>query len=175
MWRQVALPVILMALCWLTVSGSTNFYLQWLDSSYQQVFDEDIASMHAASLVQQEVWRLHAEFIAQWNRNTDWSQRLKSFDAEMQEPLQTLVSRAVSETEISLATKTNELMREYRAELDSALRLDDGESTAEFAAHQDRLFTLAVQISESTDGIRQINDDLLRAHNARRTRISQVV
>ena len=40
MWRQVALPVILVALSWLVVSGSTNFYLQWLDNSYQQVFDD---------------------------------------------------------------------------------------------------------------------------------------
>jgi two-component system, NtrC family, sensor histidine kinase HydH len=175
MWRQVALPVILVALCWLAVSGSTNFYLQWLDDSYQQVFDEDIACMHAASLVQQEVWRLHAEFFAQWNRNTDWSQRLILFDAEMQEPLQTLVTRAASEREIALANKTNELTREYRAELEGLLRPEARQSTAESTPRQDRLFSLAVQISESTDGIRQINDDLLRAHNARRTRISQVV
>jgi len=66
------LPVILVALSWLVVSGSTNFYLQWLDDSYQQVFDQNISSMHAASLVQQEIWRLHAEVIARWNREDDW-------------------------------------------------------------------------------------------------------
>ena len=60
MWRQITLPVIGVALCWLAVSGSTNFYLQWLDDSYQRVFDENISSMHAASVMQQEVWRLHA-------------------------------------------------------------------------------------------------------------------
>src|SRR6478672_11645873 len=94
MWRQVALPVILVALSWLVVSGSTNFYLQWLDDSYQRVFDENISSMHAASLVQQEIWRLHAELIAQWNRDVDWSEHLKLFDDDMKAPLQTLVERA---------------------------------------------------------------------------------
>jgi len=45
MWRQIALPVIGVALSWLAVSGSTNFYLQWLDDSYQRVFAENIASI----------------------------------------------------------------------------------------------------------------------------------
>src|SRR5207248_7965323 len=107
MWRQVALPVIVVALSWLAVSGSTNFYLQWLEDSYQRVFDENISSMHAASLVQQEIWRFHAELIAQWNRDIDWSPRLQSFDAEMQAPLETLVDRALTEQELSIAEAIN--------------------------------------------------------------------
>src|SRR6185436_2540581 len=103
MWRQIALPVIVVALSWLAVSGSTNFYLQWLDDSYQQVFDENISSMHAASLVQQEIWRLHAEVIARWNRKADWSERLKEFDAEMKPPLATLIERATNPSERSVA------------------------------------------------------------------------
>src|SRR5687767_12009642 len=109
MWRQIALPVILVGLSWLAVSGSTNFYLQWLDSSYQRVFDENIASMHAASLVQQEVWRLHAEVIAHWDRKTDWTRRLHMFDAETQPSLRTLVNRAGSEEERSVARSLSEL------------------------------------------------------------------
>src|SRR5580765_7389087 len=96
MWRQVALPVIGVALSWLAVSGSTNFYLQWLDDSYQRVFDENIASMHAASMMQQEVWRLHAELLAQWERDIDWSERLTTFDDEIQSWLETLAKRAIS-------------------------------------------------------------------------------
>src|SRR5437868_15106458 len=103
MWRQVALPVIVVALSWLAVSGSTNFYLQWLDDSYQQVFDENISSMHAASLVQQEIWRLHAELIAQWNRDIDWSERAKTFDDETKAPLTTLVERATTGEEQAIA------------------------------------------------------------------------
>src|SRR5437773_12367199 len=117
MWRQVALPVILVALCWLVVSGSTNFYLQWLDASYQQVFDENISSMHAASLVQQEIWRLHAELIAQWNRDINWSQRAKEFDNETQAPLTTLVVRAITDDERMTAQTIVRLISEYRAEL----------------------------------------------------------
>src|SRR5438552_18937796 len=121
MWRQVALPVILMALAWLTVSGATNFYLQWLDASYQRAFDENISSMHAASLVQQEIWRLHAELIAQWNRDVDWSQRAKEFDDETRAPLTTLVERAVTDEERTICQAIVRLTSAYRAELQNVL------------------------------------------------------
>src|SRR5437868_8712009 len=174
MWRQVALPVILVALSWLVVSGSTNFYLQWLDDSYQQVFDENISSMHAASLVQQEIWRLHAEVIARWNREDDWSARLKEFDSEMKAPLATLVERSSTSDELSIARQIDDLTARYRDQLQAALA--DGEkSSAASAATQDILFSLAVQISEKSDRIREINDVLLRSSNQRRAQISQVV
>src|SRR5205823_12325195 len=121
MWRQVALPVIVVALSWLAVSGSTNFYLQWLDDSYQQVFDENISSMHAASMVQQEIWRLHAELIAQWNRDVDWSQRAKEFDEEIKEPLETLMKRAVTDEEKATAESIASLTQQYRSELANVL------------------------------------------------------
>src|SRR3954447_9561392 len=114
MWRQIALPVIVVGLSWLAVSGSTNFYLQWLDDSYQQVFDENISSMHAASLVQQEIWRLHAEVIAQWNRDVDWSERFKTFDDDTQEPLTTLVERAITDNERLTAQSIVRLTSDYR-------------------------------------------------------------
>src|SRR3954451_11943256 len=115
MWRQIALPVIGVALSWLAVSGSTNFYLQWLDDSYQRVFDENIASMHAASMMQQEVWRLHAELVAQWNRDIDWAERLDAFDDETQSSLETLVKRATTERERAAAALIAKLAGEYRS------------------------------------------------------------
>jgi two-component system, NtrC family, sensor histidine kinase HydH len=174
MWRQVALPVIVIALCWLAVSGSTNFYLQWLDDSYQQVFDENIASMHAASLVQQEIWRLHAELTSQSNRDMDWSQRLKAFDDEVQSALQTLVERAGTNEERVIAASIVQLTQQYRTDSQSMLTVSSRQATAR-AAPQDRLFALAVEISEKSDRIRQINDELLQANNQRRTKISQIV
>src|SRR5437870_4129335 len=148
MWRQVALPVIVVALSWLAVSGSTNFYLQWLDDSYQRVFDENISSMHAASLVQQEIWRLHAELIAQWNRDVDWSERVKTFDDDTQSPLTTLVERAINDEERTVAQSIVRLAAEYRAELHGVLLPAARRSADNPAVRQDRLFALAVEISE---------------------------
>src|SRR3954469_9762069 len=99
MWRQIALPIIGLALCWLAVSGSTNFYLQWLDDSYQQVFDENISSIRAASQMQQNIWRLHAELIAQWDRKIDWSSEFASFKEQLETPLRTLDNKAITARE----------------------------------------------------------------------------
>jgi len=174
MWRQIALPVIGVALSWLAVSGSTNYYLQWLDDSYQRVFDENIASMHAASLMQQEVWRLHAEVVAQWNRDIDWSERLETFDEETQSSLETLVKRAETDRERAAAAMIEKLAGEYRSAVQTVRHPESRRGTSGLAI-QDQIFGLAVKMSEQADFVRQINDELLRTHNARRTRISQVV
>src|SRR4051812_13865008 len=163
MWRQVVLPVIVVALSWLTVSGSTNFYLQWLDDSYQRVFDENIASMHAASLVQQEIWRLHAELTSQWNRDGDWSERMKAFDDEVKQPLRTLVERATTDEERAVAASIVRLTEQYRGGVQTIVTAASGEAT-DSAVRNDRLFALAVDISEKADRIRQINDELLQAN-----------
>ena len=174
MWRQIALPVIGVALSWLTVSGSTNFYLQWLDDSYQRVFDENIASMHAASLMQQEVWRLHAELLVQWDRDVDWSERLATFDEETQSSLETLAKRATTERERSAASMIAKLASEYRAVV-QGVQLPESRRASGNLAIQDQLFGLAVRMSEQADLVRQLNDDILRANNERRTQISQAV
>ncbi|HEY2411201.1 MAG TPA: ATP-binding protein [Pirellulaceae bacterium] len=174
MWRQIALPVIGVALSWLAVSGSTNFYLQWLDDSYQQVFDENIASMHAASIMQQEIWQLHAELLAKWDRDIDLSQRLDTFDEETQYSLKTLVERATTDRERDAAALIAKLAREYRSVAQNVEKPESRRASRGMPI-QDQLFGLAAKMSEQTDVIRQINDELLRAHNARRTRISQAV
>jgi len=174
MWRQIALPVIGVALSWLAVSGSTNFYLQWLDDSYQRVFDENIASMHAASSMQQEVWRLHAELLAQWERDIDLSDRLKAFDEETQSSLETLAKRATTDSERAAASMIAKLAGDYRAVVHN-IRQPEARLALSSHSIQDQLFNLAAQMSEQADLVRQLNDDLLRAHNERRTRISQAV
>jgi len=171
MWRQVALPVIVVALSWLAVSGSTNFYLQWLDASYQQVFDENVASMHAASFIQQEIWRLHAELNSRVDRTVDWSSRLQTFDSQVQAELKTLVERAGTEDERLEVSAIGEMTRQYRNLLESTR---SGGARPE-QADLDRLFNLAVKISEKSDRIREINSAQLDTVNARRSRISRAV
>jgi signal transduction histidine kinase len=172
MWRQVALPAILLGVSWLTVSGATNFYLIWLDASYQRAFDENIASMHAASLVQREVWRLHAEAIANWRDSTDWIARLAKFETDMQSPLRILVERAATDQEHATASEIAGLTREYREALEKNVAAASLET---LPVPQDRLFEIAADVSKNADRIRQINDALLRSSHERRSRVSSAV
>ncbi len=174
MWRQIALPVIAVALSWLAVSGSTNFYLKWLDDSYQRVFDENIASMNAASFTQRHVWRLHAELLSQWNRTGDWSPRLNAFADNLKSPLQTLSERATTDEERLAAESITELTHEYMAAARS-MKMPEIRQASDHSAIQDRMLDLASKIAIRTDEIRRVNDSLLHAHNERRTRISQAV
>lgn len=174
MWRQIALPVIGVALSWLAVSGSTNFYLQWLDDSYQQVFDENIYSIQAASEMQQNIWRLHAELIAKWNRDVDWSADMKAYREELTEPLQALTRKATVDEEHATTDVISRSVDDYLALARSiqSPSIRQGEGAAK---SQEQLLNLAKNISERSDDIRRINDDLMHAHNARRTRISRAV
>jgi signal transduction histidine kinase len=174
MWRQIALPVIGVAISWLIVSGSTNFYLQWLDDSYQRVFDENIASIHAASQMQQKMWRLHAEVLAQWNQPTDWSSRLATFESDLQSPVEILKEKASTADERLAVADISRQITNYLSTV-REMRLPQSRQGGDSSAIQDRLYDAAKGISTETDAIRQVNDDLLRAHNERRTQISQVV
>jgi two-component system, NtrC family, sensor histidine kinase HydH len=177
MWRQVALPVILLGVSWLTVSGSTNFYLVWLDASYQRAFDENIASMQAASLVQREVWHLHAQAISRWESGYNWDERLTQFETATQAPLRVLEERAVTAEERSVAGAIPRLADQYRRELLATLGDQSGSGNGNYASadHQAQLYSIAAQISKNADRIRQINDALLRSSHERRSRISQAV
>ncbi len=168
------MPVIAVALSWLAVSGSTNFYLRWLDDSYQRVFDENIASMNAASSMQQQVWRIHAELVSQWNRNDDWSSRLNIFASNLKSPLQTLSEKAATDQERVATEAISDLISEYLAAVQS-MQLPATRQSDESPAAQDRLLNIATKISARADEIRRINDSLLHTHNERRTRISQAV
>jgi signal transduction histidine kinase len=172
MWRQVALPAILLGVSWVTVSGATNFYLMWLDASYQRAFDENIASMHAASLVQREVWRLHAEAIASWRHATDWTERLDKFERDMEAPLRILIDRAATKVEHDTAQQISRSTREYEAALHASFA---NAQTSATPAQQEKLFEVAAEISKNADRIRQINDSLLHSSHERRSRISQAV
>lgn len=171
MWRQVALPVILVGVSWLAVSGATNFYLIWLDASYQRAFDENIASMHAASLVQREVWRLHAEALAHWQQPIEWPKRLSDFQEQMDLPLEVLADRATTVPERETAQEMRKLTQNYRENLERVV--SSGADDAPRALQD--LFEVAAHISSDADHIRQINDDLLSTAQKRRTVISQAV
>jgi len=79
----------------------------------------------------------------------------------MKAPLAMLVDRSSTSDELSIARQIGELARQYRDQLQAALAGSEKRAAASNAT-QDILFSLAVQISEKSDRIREINDVLLR-------------
>src|SRR6185295_2030748 len=102
------LPVIVVGLSWLTMSIATSCYVLWLDASYQRVFDENIASATAAAQLQEEVWHLHAQWLAEEPAPDDWGRRLSDFDRLTREQLAALRSSATTTEEHTLAAALGE-------------------------------------------------------------------
>lgn len=173
MWRQVVLPVILVGMSWLTMSVATTCYVLWLDTSYQRMFDENIASANAASQLQEEVWHLHAELLSPSELNLNWSSRLAEFDRNVGTQLANLTSSATTMEERQLAAVLGDLTRQYRQKLPEP-DLATG-APIDSAARQPQLFALAAQISQHADRMRQVNDELSQSSTMGRIHIRNYV
>src|SRR5262245_652049 len=134
MWRQVVLPVIVVGVSWLTMSIVTTCYVLWLDASYQQVFDENIASATAAGLIEDEVWHLHAELLAEADSSRNWSSRLAEFQSAVRERLTELAASATTVEEKNLLNDMRELTTEYRQKVQAVLQPGGGAAAADIAS-----------------------------------------
>jgi signal transduction histidine kinase len=176
MWRQVVLPVIIVGCSWFTMSVATTCYVLWLDTSYQRVFDENIKSATAAGHLQEEVWHLHAELLAKWDEKVDWVPRLAAFDKATREELNNLSDSVTTPEEQILADSVGQLTEQYRQRLAAALGPQQANSNDDYSlTQQAELFTLAALISDKSDRIRQINDELSQSATSRRIRIRNLV
>jgi len=175
MWRQVVLPVIIVGLSWLTMSIATSCYVLWLDASYQQMFDENIASATAAGVLQEKIWQFHAELITEWDRTANWSDRLAAFEKELATQLAALNASVTTPEERKLAESLQRQIQRYRDALGTLLRPETQPSEHDLAGRQAQLFTIAAEASRRSDRIRQINDELSQTATARRIRVRNVV
>src|SRR5262245_23159367 len=117
MWRQVVLPVIIVGLSWLTMSIATSCYVLWLDASYQQMFDENIASAAAAGVLQEKIWQFHAELITDGGRKANWSNRVATFEKELATQLEALDASVTTPEERKLAESLHRQVERYRESL----------------------------------------------------------
>ena len=175
MWRQVVLPVIVVGVSWLSMSVVTTCYVLWLDTSYQRVFDENIASATAAGLIDHEVWHLHAELLEEADHRKVWSPRIATFEATVREQLTNLVESTTTAEERTLTDALRHLTRQYQEQLQAILQPSGQIDADALADQQTKLFSLATQVSTKADRIRQINDVLSQSATTRRIGIRNLV
>jgi two-component system, NtrC family, sensor histidine kinase HydH len=58
MWKKIVAPVVLVVLLWITVSGVTTYYINWLYESHARVLEENLSSIQAVGTMQATLWRL---------------------------------------------------------------------------------------------------------------------
>ncbi|MFO1005607.1 MAG: ATP-binding protein [Planctomycetaceae bacterium] len=57
MWKYVLPPLLAITVTWIAASSATTYYIQWVETSHQQVLDENVASIRSAEELQQAVRR----------------------------------------------------------------------------------------------------------------------
>lgn len=173
MWRQVLLPVVLVGVAWLTVSGATTFYLQWLDASYQRMLDENVIPIQSAIGMQRAIWELHADTASRRITRVDWPVRLQQFEKDCSTYL-SAIRRGMTHPQEQQALETIEHgLEEYRRQLQVALELK--ERFDQLAVARDGLYDVASQIATSLNEIQNLNQQLLDQVTQRRASIQSVV
>lgn len=70
MWKKVLGPTLLVIICWLSLSGFTTYYIEWLYDSQERILRENVAAIRASGTMQRIVWRMQAfVFNAQHERS----------------------------------------------------------------------------------------------------------
>ena len=117
MWRFVLPPVFVVAALWITMSTATNFYMQWIEDSHRQVFDENVVSIAAAKDLQKTAHRLEAMWpeskVALLSIRPLWNVTLQ----DLEEHVSSLLDSSHTSAE---QLKTHELMK-----LHNQLRADN--------------------------------------------------
>ena len=114
--------------------------------------------MHAASLLQQEVWQLHAEApLPPAIAIPTGTQRLRKFDVDTRSLLATLRNRAVTPMEPPPPTPLTEPAPSIRPAWKGFRRIPRQPETTDQTLDRDRLYA-AGQVLERADHIREIND-----------------
>lgn len=62
MWKTAVTPTLLVCALWLVLSGTTTYYIHWLGESHARVLAENVASIRAAGLMEESLWKLQTTF-----------------------------------------------------------------------------------------------------------------
>src|SRR5688572_183958 len=124
MWKKVIGPTLLVSLCWLTVSGATTYYIQWLYDSHELILRENVASIRAAGTMQEVLWRLQAFALdADDGLAGDERATLTGLEAEFERALVAAEQVASTTEEQPLVKTIRERFSIYREHLHRRLQL----------------------------------------------------
>lgn len=173
MWRQVALPVVLVSLAWLMVSGATTFYFQWLESSYQRALDQHVGPLQAAIDMQRSLWELHADTATRRIHRVDWPARLSQFERETAAFVETIRRGASNPAEHQALREIEQGLKRHRQRLDETLAVRERSDQLPIA--RDALYEAASQVASALNRVQALNRQLLEKTTLRRGRINRVV
>jgi signal transduction histidine kinase len=180
MLKQTLAPVVLMAVLWVSMSSATTFYVQWLERSHQRIFLENIVSIRAAEAMQILVWKLAAEWPDDEIGLSDFRQRWKEIEPQINDQHQKLVQSAFSDSERAVLSKLDTSLasllqcfhRAFGPVADNDTNLS---KPANLEDMHKNILEIAGRIAASTNELLKMNQELADQGSQQRQRISRIV
>jgi signal transduction histidine kinase len=102
-----------------------------------------------------------------------WSRGITDFDKDIRDQLNSLTRSSQDPQMQELVAKVRELTANYRDSLDPVVKPELRSANYDPAAQEAKLYLLAAQISEQSDKIRHLNEELEKVAKARREAIGK--
>ncbi len=180
MWKYVLPPVLLVAMFWIAMATATTSYMNWVESSYDRVMDENLSSIQFADAVQESLRRLEILLPsdnAELTTTEPWSRLLpfwKLINDELQSHRMELVKTAFSPRETEELETCSHLFQQLQETGDALFSPDMAaspspaadagsirDSSTDGAAEErfliQRIASLSSQINTSMSIIKNVN------------------
>lgn len=171
MWKSIIAPAVVVSLCWIVVGGATSYYLSWQDRALDRVLAENVASIRAASEMEETVWRMQAVALeAARERSHVPDNTLKELEAEFQESLREAESAAKQAEEQTVVQRIREAFEDYSARW----RRTSTDMVANEATLNE-LLPLVPHITQPCEELLRINERMMSESSRRRQELTSWV
>lgn len=152
---KVLWPVLLVCSLWLTMSLVTNAYLQWLESEYALLFEDNLQSLRITTQTESEIWRLYVAAEgppSTLNGLSDAAQLLRKQAASLSRPEKVTAKRPRAAS----AALQVAVLAFVAALEDPEAAQSKSQQSREFRQHLQRL---ATDVSQAATTLRSVNID----------------
>lgn len=171
MWKKIIAPALVVSLCWIIVGGSSSYFISWQDKELDRVMAENVASMRAATEMQETLWRMQAVALdAARQRKSIPSDVAATLERQFEEPLASAESAAKLEYEQELVRSIREKFETYRERWHAM----NTTMSAEEVALQE-LLPLLPAVTEPCDQILKINERAVQEASRQRQQSTALV
>ncbi len=175
MWTKVVAPTILVSVLWVTVSGGTTFYINWLLKSHSQALKENVATIEAAAGIQDLVWRLQALATqASATHETGLQTQMTDLEAEFQQYLSRAEQVAMTPEEQSLVSDIRGHFTLYLQQIRGGPP-EDKSPSASLSQRLQTTMRLATSVAQPCKQLLEVNQRLLNESTFRGERLSSAI
>lgn len=171
--KQTLAPVVLVILFWMSMVFGTTYFLRWVESANQRVFEENIISTRAAERMKIALWRLAAECPMEQEQLSAFYTRWSDAKTFMEAQQRTLEQRASAEEERVEMVNLNASLAEFHEAFQHLFDLSaDGSSTGsrnrDLTVERTRILQAGQRVDQSLTALFDFNQSIVDQYRSER-------